>query len=107
MVIAAPAGISSRGSSRGANVRRAGAFTAEIRYCSATSPYSSQTLREPANACTANRTETPAWALLPASTSLRRSTASTSGPPSSPAASDGTAAASPTPPTAAEEWVSV
>ena len=37
MVTAAPAGISSRGSSRGANVRRAGPFTAASRYCTATS----------------------------------------------------------------------
>ena len=106
--IAAPAGISSRGSSRGANVRRAGPFTAETRNCDRDQAVEQpDAVARPANACAANSAEIAARLLLVASTSRRRSTASMIGPPTSPPTIEAAPAASPTPPTAADDPVSV
>src|SRR4051794_36524173 len=100
---AAPAGRRAASSSRGAKVRRAGALTEVNRYCRKTSPYSSHTLPRPANAWAASAAETAVRQLVVTSTSRRRSTESISGPPNRPTTIAGTAAASPTPPTAAED----
>src|SRR5690349_11070816 len=63
-------------------------------------------LSTPANACAANRAEMTASVLLVASTSRRRSTASMTGPPAMPPTIEAAPAASPTPPTAADDPVS-
>ena len=88
------------GSSPGTNVLRAGPLMAPSEYCTATRAYSSQTRLSPAYAWTASPAETAAWPMPTASTSLRRSVASASEPPSSPMARVGTISATPMRPTA-------
>ena len=97
---ASPAVTRPAGSSAGVNVLRAGRSTALIANCTATSRYSSQTWPSPANAWAASAADTPARQLLVTRTTLRRSSASVSGPPSRPTASVGTACTTPRKPTA-------
>jgi hypothetical protein len=66
----------------------------------ATSAYSSKTEPRPANACAASPPDTAALPQLAPSTSLRRSTASATAPPSSPIVTVGTTCATPIAPTA-------
>src|SRR5215472_17000659 len=75
--------------------KRAGRSTASSEDCTATRAYSSQGSRSPAKAWAANAADTAARQLLVTSRSLRRSTASAAGPPSSPAARVGTICATP------------
>ena len=89
------------------NVVRAGALIAPIALEAAASPYSSHTPAGPgpASAWTKSSTETAVWQVVMTSTSLRRSTVSASDPPGSAMISIGTSVATPSPPTAAVEWV--
>ena len=87
-------------SSAGTNVALAGAATAWIVDCTATSVYSSQTACSPAKACAANAADTTVSAELVISTSRRRSVASATVPPIRPMASSGTISARPIAPTA-------
>jgi hypothetical protein len=64
-------------------------------------------LSTPAKACAANSAEIAARVTLVVSTSRRRSTASMIGPPTIPPTIEAAPAASPTPPTAADDPVSV
>jgi hypothetical protein len=103
---ASPAGRSRSGSRLATNVVRAGPSTAASADCMATSAYSSHTSRSPANACAARAPDTAARDPLVISSSLRRSIASVTGPPSSPMARVGTIRATPMAPTANGERVS-
>ena len=81
-------------------VCRTGALTALSADDTATSAYSSHTERSPAKACAASPADTAALPELATSTSLRRSIASASEPPSRPIETVGTICASPRAPTA-------
>ena len=102
---AMPAASCPGASSRGTKVCLAGLLTALSADWTATSPYSSQTRRIPANAWAASAADTTARQQVVISTSLRRSTASASEPPSSPMVSIGTIRAMPMAPTASVERV--
>ncbi len=100
-----PAGSSSLGSSRGTKADRAGESSANRPAWAATIAYSSQTCWEPARACASRTVDSPACAVVVASTSRRRSTASATAPPYRPRTTSGTRPARPTRPTAAAERV--
>jgi hypothetical protein len=105
LVSASAAVRSPSGSRLGIRAARAGQSIAPTADWTATSAYSSQTTRSPANAWTASAADTRVSTPPVTSVSRRRSNASVSEPASSPTASSGTTWASPSAPTANEEWV--
>ena len=86
-------------------VLRAGRSTAPRHDWTATSVYSSQTSRSPASDWTAKPADTSARPPLVTRTSLRRSVASMTEPPSSPTIRVGTTWATPMAPTASGDRV--